>query len=124
MWNSHTDIPVYTSEQLPAGVRVDNLIPLPSGTGCLYPPTPREQALMTMAGIWAEHFPFLPADPCAWPAVLQDQVWCDLTPAVCLTGFEAPLRPQEALRQCQAEVMAWYSEDEDIVRYLCCNFAD
>ena len=82
-------------------------------------PTPREQVLMRLAGIWAEHWSylarFLKEDPCTWPAPLLEEVWPDLTLEYCLTAFEPPCTPEEALRQCVDEVKHVYFDYEGLV---------
>jgi hypothetical protein len=82
-------------------------------------PTPREQVMMRLAGIWAEHWSylarFLREEPCAWPAPLLEKVWPDLTLEYCLTAFEPPCAPQEALRQCVDEVKQVYFDYEAVV---------
>jgi len=81
-------------------------------------PTPREQVLMRLASVWAEHWLCLEQDPCAWPEQLLEKVWLDLTMEYCLTAFEPPCTPEEALRQCIDEVKHVYFAYEEAVTSL------
>lgn len=84
-------------------------------------PSPQQSVMIYLGGVYCEHRWTFPQDPCDWPAQLLDQhVWPVLTPAYCLTQFEEPLTPPEALRFLYGQMRAIYDRyvDRDLDAFI------